>query len=108
MAKNKQTPPGLNGPSVYGKAISAIAQVLREDDDEPREQSSRLGLERPQDFLQRSVREGLDVSVSFSSGGLLSREKMPTGSKEDKLRPEQKALLYVARQRKQFNNKGKA
>jgi hypothetical protein len=112
MANDKQAPPGLNGPSIYGRTLSAIADVLREEEEQeanqPTQRASRLGIERPQDYVQRAAREGTSAVVSFSTGGLLSPKKMPKEPKTSKLTEAQKVFLEIARKRQQYKNRGKA
>jgi len=111
MAKNEQAPPGLNAPSIYGRTLSAIADVLREEEQEanqPTRRASRLGIERPQDYVQRAASEGTSAVVSFSAGGLLSPKKMPKEPKTSKLTEAQKVFLEIARKRQQYKNRGKA
>jgi len=108
MAKNKQTPPGMDGGSLYSRAISGLAQIFEEEDRQKPKQSSRITLEDPQDFVQRSAREGTGVDIAFSSGGLLSKKAIEKAGDPVNLRAEQKALLYVARQRQQYRNRGQA
>lgn len=110
MAKNNQTPPGLNAPSVYSRAVTALADIFNEEEENNNvnQRSGRVTLERPQDYVKRAAREGTEVDIAFSSGGLLSKNKSAKKPKENNMREDQRVFLEIVRRRRQYKNKGKA